>query len=141
MTVAPASTVTSKIILGVTHLLLPHSKPVSLLKCPFCDFRNIYENTITHHIRWTGDAAHTGMHINKLDKSSYVVAEKPKGSPYGQYFSRENLPLPWINCLWCDYRDKIAFDLSLHFLEEHKEELMAIPITRRERLASKVLFR
>jgi hypothetical protein len=41
--------------------------------------------------------------------------------------------------MWCDYQDKIEFDLSLHFLKEHKDKLSAIPITRRERLAAKLL--
>lgn len=111
-----------------------------LKKCPFCQFVNVYEDIITHHIKFTDDAAHTGIEVDNLDKSSYVIAEsKPKPSQYGPYIRTEDLPLPWINCLWCGYRDKIAFDLSLHFLEEHLEELLAIPITRRERLAAKTL--
>lgn len=60
-------------------------------------------------------------------------------SGYGPYISKDALRLPWINCLWCDYRDKIEFDLSLHFLEKHKKELLAIPITRQERVAVKIL--
>jgi hypothetical protein len=95
---------------------------------------------ITHHIKFTDDADHIAVDIEKLDKSSYVIVEtNPKPSQYGPYIKTEDLPLPWIYCLWCSYRDKIAFDLSLHFLEEHKEELLAIPITRRERLAAKAL--
>jgi hypothetical protein len=53
-------------------------------------------------------------------------------SPYGHYISKEDLPLPWITCLWC-YRDKIEFDLSLHFLEEHKKELLKLPISFKDR--------
>ena len=52
---------------------------------------------------------------------------------------KRGLKLPWNKCLWCNYRDKIEFDLSLHFLEEHRDKLLAIPITRRERSAPKAL--
>ena len=41
--------------------------------------------------------------------------------------------------MWCDFRDKIDFDLSLHFLEQHKKKLLAIPITNRGRKAAKIL--
>jgi hypothetical protein len=125
------------VILGVTHLLV-NGKPERLLKCPFCNFQSIHEDTITHHIRYTNDPKHD-VDIDQLDNTHYIVSRAIKESPYGPYVRTEDLPLPWINCLWCDHGDKIAFDLSLHFLEEHLEELLAIPITRRERLAAKAL--
>src|SRR6266498_23796 len=124
----------SEIILGTTHLHV-NGKLVRLLKCPFCNFRNIDEETITHHIRYTNDAKH-GIDLSWLDKSRYVVTKKSTESPYGPYVSKEDIKLPWIKCLWCNYTDKIDLDLSLHFLEEHKKELLAMPITRRERLAA-----
>jgi sarcosine oxidase delta subunit len=127
------------IILGLTHLLV-NGRPERLLKCPFCNFRNIHEDTITHHIRYTNDAKHD-VDISQLDKSRYIVTRMLIESPYGPYVRKEDLPLPWIRCLWCNYRDKIEFDLSLHFLEEHKKQLLAIPITRRERLAAKALIK
>ena len=49
-------------------------------------------------------------------------------SPYGPYIRKEDLPLPWITCLWCSYRDKIEWDLSLHFIEEHKSKVLKLPI-------------
>lgn len=55
------------------------------------------------------------------------------------FSGKEPIRLPWIQCLYCNCKEKIEFDLSLHFLEEHTEELLAIPITRRERLAAKAL--
>lgn len=112
-----------------------------LKKCPFCNFINIHEDTITHHIKFTDDPAHKGIDVDKLDKSSYIIVErKPKPSPYGPYIRTEDLPLPWINCLWCDYKRKIAFDLSLHFLQEHREELLAIPVYSRDRKITKDLL-
>jgi sarcosine oxidase delta subunit len=130
----------SDIILGVTHLLV-NGRPERLLKCPFCNFRNIHEDTITHHIQYTDDVKHD-VDINHIDKSQYIVTRTANNeSPYGPYLSKAELKLPWIRCLWCNYRDKIEFDLSLHFLESHKAELMTIPITRRERLAAKALIK
>ena len=93
---------------------------------------------ITHHIEFTKDANHN-VDLKRIDKSRYIVTGS-ETSPYGPYVSKVNLPLPWINCLWCDYRDKNKFDLLLHFLEEHKDELLAIPITSQERLAAKALI-
>jgi hypothetical protein len=118
--------------IGVTHLIIDGNL-VSLLKCPFCkSFRNIYVVEMNHHVQFT----HPGR--------NYRVSDfYPKGvqgsSAYSPYITKEEIKLPWTNCLWCNYRDKIQFDLSLHFLEEHKKELLAIPIIRRERLAAKIL--
>jgi len=126
-------------VIGLTHLLVS-GNPVKLQKCPFCNFRNIHEDTITHHIQYTNDAKHD-VDIYQLDKSSYILTAALRKSPYGPYVRKEDLPLPWIRCLLCNYRDKIEFDLSLHFLEEHKKQLMAIPITRKERLAAKALIK
>lgn len=49
--------------------------------------------------------------------------------------------LPEISCLFCPYQDKIEWDLAQHMFEEHKKELMAIPITRQERKAAKNLIK
>ena len=43
--------------LGQTHLYY-NGKFMELLKCPFCNFRNIYEDTMAHHIRFTKDKKH-----------------------------------------------------------------------------------
>lgn len=119
------------VILGLTHLWYD-GKLVRLLKCSFCNFRNIHEDTITHHIRWTDDAKHD-VDLNSLDKNSFIVTKKQTESPYGPYISKEDLPLPWITCLWCSYRDKIEFDLSLHFLEKHKKEILKLQISFEDR--------
>ena len=122
-----------EIILGVTHLLRADGKPVRLLKCPFCDFRNIREDEITHHIQWTNDNAHV-VDVKDLDKSRYIltVEPKPKHSPFGPYLGKAALKLAWIKCLWCHYRDKIEFDLSLHMLEKHRQKLLYLKISYRD---------
>jgi len=123
--------ISDDVILGLTHLLVD-GKLIRLLKCPFCNFRNIHEDTITHHIRYKDDTKHW-VDLDKLDKKMYFEACK-KESSYGTYSSKENLPLPGIRCLWCNYRDKIEHDLEWHFLENHRIQLYReIRVTSEER--------
>jgi hypothetical protein len=112
--------ISDDIILGLTHLLID-GRLVQLLRCPFCNFTNIHVDTITHHIRYRDDAKHW-VDIEKLDKKMYFVTYR-KQSPYGPYLSKQELPLPWIKCLWCSYTDRIERDLEWHFLENHRIEL------------------
>lgn len=44
----------------------------------------------------------------------------------------DNLPLPWIRCLWCSYQDKIERDLSWHFYDRHKYQLYKLEVTQQE---------
>lgn len=67
-------------------------------------------------------------------------------TPYGPLVSKEDIPLPWISCLWCDYRDKIEFDLAQHMNEKHRgnkdsidDGLMQIPIDPKDRKTTKAL--
>jgi hypothetical protein len=118
-TVLPASN--SAIIPGISHLLVD-GQYTSLLKCPLCNFlRNIHVDVIEQHIR----IDHPG--------SNYNVSEfYPKvryTSPYGPNITKEEIKLPWIHCLFCRYRDKNEFDLSLHMLEEHKQKLLQLQIS------------
>ena len=68
-----------------------------------------------------------------------------KESPYGPYLSKAEIKLPWIRCLWCNYRDKIEFDLSLHMLEKHgpgkfaDHKLMQLEIFASDRKRTKTL--
>ena len=78
------------------------------------------------------------LELNWLDKSDTTIA-RSETSLYGHNLGKDSLDLPWICCLSCNYKDKIEFDLSLHMLEEHREELLQLPITRRERKAAKAL--
>jgi hypothetical protein len=110
----------NEVILGVTHLLAD-GHLVRLLKCPYCSFRNIHEDTITHHIRHKDDAKHW-IDLDNLNKNMYIVTSR-KQSLYDTYVSKQDLPLPWIRCLWCSYADKIERDLEWHFLENHRTQL------------------
>lgn len=87
-------------------------------KCPFCNFRNIHEYEITHHIRYNEDAKHV-IDVDKIDKKKYIVTKQQKQSKY-QYTKKEDLSLPWIQCPWCSYKDKIARELERHILENKK---------------------
>jgi len=101
-----------------------NGKQIPLLKCPFCNFRNIHEDTILHHIRWNDNSAHW-VDVEKVDTNSFFIhnnKNRKKQSRY-HYERKEDLSLPWIKCLWCDYQDKIVRDLERHFLENHRREL------------------
>ncbi len=104
-------------VIGITHLKV-NGELVRLFKCPFCSFKNIHEDEITHHIKYKEDINHN-VDIGRLDKSCFIVTKKE--SRY-HYESKEDLPLPWIKCLWCDYRDKIERDLEWHILEKHTDK-------------------
>ena len=110
------------IILGVTHLLVD-GQYTPLLKCPFCNFlRNIHVDVIEQHIR----IDHPGKRYQVSDFYPRVIRYT---SPYGPNITKEEIKLPWIRCLFCRYRDKIEFDLSLHMLEEHKQKLLQLQIS------------
>lgn len=124
-TVAPI--LPTDVILGVTHLLVD-DELTPLLKCPFCNtLRNIHVKVIKQHIR-----------IDHPGKSYQVADFYHKGvrgsSPYGPYLLKAELKTPWIRCLFCNYSDKIEFDLSLHMLESHKQKLLQIPISTKDRI-------
>jgi hypothetical protein len=83
---------------------------IPLLKCPYCKFRNIHEDTIIHHIKWNDNVVHQ-VNIDQINKNQFFVIKQNKPE------SKEDLPLPWIKCLWCDYKDKVERDLEWHILE------------------------
>jgi hypothetical protein len=129
-TVAPVSP--TDVILGVTHLLAD-GQLTPLLKCPFCNsLRNIHVEVIEHHIRFS----HPGK---SYQASKFYHKGARASSPYGSYISKKEIKLPWIRCLFCSYKDKIEFDLSLHLLEEHKQKLLQIPISARDRTETNLL--
>ena len=110
------------VIPGVTHLLVD-GQHTPLLKCPFCNsLRNIHVDVIEQHIR----IAHPGKSYQVSDFYPTVVRHT---SSYGPYISKEAIKLLWIRCLFCSYRDKNEFDLSLHMLEEHKQKLLQLQIS------------
>ena len=41
----------------------------------------------------------------------------------------DDLPLPIIKCSWWQYKDKVARDLELHFLEKHKSQLYRLEVS------------
>lgn len=81
-----------------------------------------------------------GLFSKESTLNRFIVTKKMTESTHGPYICKEDLPLPWINCLWCSYRDKIEWDLSLHFLEEHKIELRKLRISFEDRRRAFSLF-
>lgn len=119
---AVAPVLPTNVILGVTHLLVD-GQNTPLLKCPCCNFlRNIHVHVIEQHIR----IDHPGKSYSVSDFYPTVVR---RTSPYGPNITKEEIKLPWIRCLFCRYRDKFEFDLSLHMLEEHKHKLLKLEIS------------
>jgi len=90
---------------------------IPLLKCPNCSFKNIHEEEIWHHLGWKHHQA-IWIDMKKLDRNDFFI---PKGnhSKYN-YETKEDLPLPWLKCLWCDYKDKVERDLERHILDSPK---------------------
>jgi hypothetical protein len=107
----------------------PEGMTLSLFRCPFCSFRNIHEDVITHHIRYKQDSKHD-VDVDKLDKKLYTVTKNESSYAYGK---KEDLPLPSIKCLWCSYTDKIERDLEWHFIEIHRKKLNGITVPPEER--------
>lgn len=100
------------VVLGVTHVLV-NGELIRLYHCPFCSFKNIHEDEITHHIRYRENSIHD-VDVDKLDKNRYVTSISK--SRY-HYEKKEDLSLPEIQCPWCDYKDKVERDLEWHILE------------------------
>ncbi len=110
------------VIPGLTHLLVD-GQHTPLLKCPFCNsLHNIHVDVIEQHIR----IDHPG---NRYQVSEFYPKVIRYTSPYGPNITKEEIKLPWIRCLFCSYRDKNDFDLSLHMLEEHKQKLLQLEIS------------
>lgn len=107
------------------------SSILRLLKCPFCNFANIYEDAIDHHIQYT----------HFLDPDTQVkaryTASRSKWHDASQ--DKENLSLPWIRCLFCNYKDKIEWDLAQHVFERHRAKVVALPIYSKDRKYTKAL--
>ena len=131
MTVPPID----DIVIGETHLSIG-GELVTLLKCPYCAFRNIHEEEIRHHIRYKDDSNHAGIDAAKLDRKLFIVIKNKKQSQAQQskgpifshspYIPKEDLPdslWPWVKCVWCSYRDRLPRDLQWHFIEKHKSKL------------------
>ena len=40
----------------------------------------------------------------------------------------EQVGKPELLCIYCDFKDPIEFDLSLHYIEKHRQQLITLPI-------------
>ena len=63
----------------------------------------------------------------KCDASDASDAPTNKVIQDGKSKAQE-VGLPEIPCMYCDYKDPIEFDLSLHYLEKHRPNLIRLPI-------------
>ena len=64
----------------------------------------------------------------KSDASDASDASSATEPSQNQKTKAEQVGLPEIPCTFCDYKDPIEFDLSLHYLEKHRQNLIRLPI-------------
>jgi hypothetical protein len=49
-------------------------RSIRFLKCPYCDFVNVHEDTIMHHIKYTEDDLHN-VEVEKVEKPILVIID------------------------------------------------------------------
>jgi hypothetical protein len=63
----------------------------------------------------------------KCDASDASDAPYRKGNQNGKT-KAEQTGMPELPCIYCNFRDPIEFDLSLHYIEKHRPDLIRLPI-------------
>jgi hypothetical protein len=102
-------------IIGDTHLVV-NGNLVRLLKCTFCNFRNISEHVIDHHILHTEDAEHNSDLESLIKRNTGILSlEKLKGLAYQWNLEHCLPPLDEKECegQWND---------ALKFLQTNQEK-------------------
>jgi hypothetical protein len=90
------------------------------------DLPLLYINsTNTNQLKLYSNTPYTSLKSDASDASDASNATKPSQN---QKTKAEQVGLPEIPCTFCDYKDPIEFDLSLHYLEKHRQNLIRLPI-------------
>jgi hypothetical protein len=63
----------------------------------------------------------------KCDASDASVAPYRKGNQNGKT-KAEQVGFPNMSCLFCSYKDPLDIDLSLHYIEKHRQDLIRLPL-------------
>jgi hypothetical protein len=63
----------------------------------------------------------------KCDASDASDAPYRKGNQIGKT-KAEQVGFPDMPCLYCAYKDPLDFDLSLHYIEKHRQDLIRLPM-------------
>ena len=82
-----------------SQIELSSNKPYRHLKCDACD---------------ASDATDTTSRKTEINHKAKTKAEE--------------VGLLEIPCIYCDFKDPIAFDLSLHYIEKHRYQLIRLPL-------------
>jgi hypothetical protein len=78
----------------------------------------LYSNMPYRHLKCDAcDASDATDAISKRTETNHKAKTKA-----------EEVGLPEIPCMFCGYKDPIEFDLSLHYLEKHRQDLIRLPI-------------
>ncbi len=89
-----------------------NSNPISDLPVANTNQPKIYQNT-----------PHTPSKCDASDASDASSATKVKTKA-------EQVGLPEIPCMYCDFKDCIEFDLSIHYVAKHRQDLIRLPIDK-----------
>jgi hypothetical protein len=73
--------------------------------------------------------AYTPLKSDASDASdASTTSHKVLNANYNKKTKAEQVGSPDIPCIYCDFKDPLEFDLSLHYLEKHRQNLIRLPI-------------
>jgi hypothetical protein len=89
---------------------------------PKSDLPILYMNsTSTNQIKLYSNTPYTSLKSDASDASDASSATKVKTKA-------EQVGLLEIPCMYCDFRDCIDFDLGIHYVAKHRQQLVRLPI-------------
>ncbi len=85
---------------------------------------------IDTRIKSNSNNAYTLSKSDASDASDASTSTSHKVLENGRYAKTkaEQAGKPDLPCIYCDFKDPIEFDLSLHYLEKHRQDLIRLPI-------------
>jgi DNA-directed RNA polymerase subunit RPC12/RpoP len=84
--------------------------------------------TITNQIKLYSNSPYTPSKSDASDASdALTITATTQPIPKAQS-KAEQVGLPELPCIYCEYSDCIEFDLSLHYIEKHRQNLVRLPI-------------
>jgi hypothetical protein len=103
-----------------------------------CDSSHILtESSFDNNIPNMPDISTAAINSNEIKLSSNIPYRPLKcdasDAPYrkvnrNEKTKAEQTGKPELPCIYCDFRDPIEFDLSLHYIEKHRPDLIRLPI-------------
>ena len=89
----------------------------------------VVSNRLTSQIELSSNIPYRHLKCDACDASDATDATRKRTDTNNNKKTKaEEVGLPEIPCLYCDFKDPIEFDLSLHYLEKHRWNLIRMPI-------------